>query len=290
MKANIGTVDRVVRVIVGLVIIGVGIYFRSWWGLIGLLPAADGGGALLPGLRAVRHQHLQDRGAEAADTAGRPETGLRFPVTPPARGGRSRPRCARRAGCARRRSPCTARSAMRSSTSSPFTTSPKAVYCRSRKRASPWQMKNWLPAESGCAERAMERTPRTCGLALNSALSFQPGPPVPGDARGAGLGVGAAALDHEALDDAVKRRAVVEAVAGELLEVLDGLGRDVGPEGHGHFTIGGLDDGVFGGCGRSAHEGAARRRDRAASGKCRRATLNPRFRLHSVAQSSACAM
>ena len=38
MTTNIGTVDRVVRVVVGLVIIGVGICFRSWWGLIGLLP------------------------------------------------------------------------------------------------------------------------------------------------------------------------------------------------------------------------------------------------------------
>ncbi len=38
MKANIGTVDRVIRVIAGLVIIGLGIYGRSWWGLIGLLP------------------------------------------------------------------------------------------------------------------------------------------------------------------------------------------------------------------------------------------------------------
>jgi hypothetical protein len=43
MKANIGTVDRVVRVVVGLVIIGAGIYFRSWWGLIGLLPIPPGG-------------------------------------------------------------------------------------------------------------------------------------------------------------------------------------------------------------------------------------------------------
>src|SRR5687768_11193653 len=55
-------------------------------------------------------------------------------------------------------------------TSSPFTTWPKAVYCLSRKRASARQMKNWLPAESGCCERAMERTPRTWGLSLNSAL------------------------------------------------------------------------------------------------------------------------
>jgi len=38
MKANIGTADRVIRVIVGLVILALGIIFRSWWGLIGLLP------------------------------------------------------------------------------------------------------------------------------------------------------------------------------------------------------------------------------------------------------------
>src|SRR3954470_9284373 len=34
-----------------------------------------------------------------------------------------------------------------------------------------------------------------------------------------------AALDHEVLDDAMEDDAVVEAVAGELAEVLDGLGR-----------------------------------------------------------------
>jgi hypothetical protein len=38
MKVNIGTVDRVIRVIVGVVIVGLGIRCRSWWGLIGLLP------------------------------------------------------------------------------------------------------------------------------------------------------------------------------------------------------------------------------------------------------------
>ena len=38
MTTNIGTVDRVVRVVVGLVIIGAGICCRNWWGLIGLLP------------------------------------------------------------------------------------------------------------------------------------------------------------------------------------------------------------------------------------------------------------
>jgi hypothetical protein len=38
MKINIGTADRAIRVIVGLVIIGLGFFGRSWWGLIGLLP------------------------------------------------------------------------------------------------------------------------------------------------------------------------------------------------------------------------------------------------------------
>ncbi len=38
MKANIGTADRVVRVVAGLVIVGVGTYYRSLWGLIGLAP------------------------------------------------------------------------------------------------------------------------------------------------------------------------------------------------------------------------------------------------------------
>ncbi|MBU0504228.1 MAG: DUF2892 domain-containing protein [Candidatus Omnitrophota bacterium] len=38
MKANMGALDRVVRLIIGVVIIVIGIKFRSWWGLIGLLP------------------------------------------------------------------------------------------------------------------------------------------------------------------------------------------------------------------------------------------------------------
>jgi hypothetical protein len=38
MKANVGTIDRIIRVIVGLAIIGVGVYFQSWWGAIGVVP------------------------------------------------------------------------------------------------------------------------------------------------------------------------------------------------------------------------------------------------------------
>jgi hypothetical protein len=38
MKANIGTVDRIVRIVVGLALLGAGCYFKNWFGLIGLLP------------------------------------------------------------------------------------------------------------------------------------------------------------------------------------------------------------------------------------------------------------
>jgi predicted RND superfamily exporter protein len=38
MKRNIGKTDRIIRVLVGLIVITVGAYFKSWWGAIGLLP------------------------------------------------------------------------------------------------------------------------------------------------------------------------------------------------------------------------------------------------------------
>jgi predicted transporter len=38
MKGNIGNADRLIRIIIGLLIIGVGVYFKSWWGLLGVIP------------------------------------------------------------------------------------------------------------------------------------------------------------------------------------------------------------------------------------------------------------
>jgi hypothetical protein len=40
MKKNIGSIDRAIRVIVGLVILAIGYRHGSWWGLVGLLPIA----------------------------------------------------------------------------------------------------------------------------------------------------------------------------------------------------------------------------------------------------------
>ncbi|HEY4716904.1 MAG TPA: DUF2892 domain-containing protein [bacterium] len=38
MKQNVGNLDKFLRIIIGLIILGIGFYFKSWWGLIGLLP------------------------------------------------------------------------------------------------------------------------------------------------------------------------------------------------------------------------------------------------------------
>ena len=38
MKLNIGSIDRGARVVLGLAIGAAGLYFKSWFGLIGLVP------------------------------------------------------------------------------------------------------------------------------------------------------------------------------------------------------------------------------------------------------------
>ena len=37
MKKNMGITDRRIRIILGLLVVAAGIYFKSWWGLIGLV-------------------------------------------------------------------------------------------------------------------------------------------------------------------------------------------------------------------------------------------------------------
>jgi hypothetical protein len=38
MKTNIGSIDRLVRIVIGLALLGAGIVLHSWWGLVGLVP------------------------------------------------------------------------------------------------------------------------------------------------------------------------------------------------------------------------------------------------------------
>lgn len=42
MKANVGGADRIIRIILGVLIIVLGFYFKSWWGLIGIVPMFTG--------------------------------------------------------------------------------------------------------------------------------------------------------------------------------------------------------------------------------------------------------
>ena len=38
MKLNVGIIDRWVRIVLGIAIAAAGFYFKSWFGLIGLIP------------------------------------------------------------------------------------------------------------------------------------------------------------------------------------------------------------------------------------------------------------
>ena len=40
MKLNVGSTDRVIRIILGVAICAAGWYYHSWWGLIGIVPIA----------------------------------------------------------------------------------------------------------------------------------------------------------------------------------------------------------------------------------------------------------
>jgi hypothetical protein len=42
MKKNIGTIDMIVRMLLGVAVLFIGWYFNTWWGLLGLLPLATG--------------------------------------------------------------------------------------------------------------------------------------------------------------------------------------------------------------------------------------------------------
>lgn len=100
------------------------------------------------------------------------------------------------------------------------------------------------------------------GLGVELGLDLPPRATGTGHAFFADFGVGAATLDHETLDDAVKRSAVIVTGTGEFFEVFHRLRCDVRPEGDSEFAVGSFNDGVFLGGSSFAHEcepGANRR-------------------------------
>lgn len=42
MKVNVGSTDRMLRIVAGVIIIALGFYYQSLWGVIGLIPLLTG--------------------------------------------------------------------------------------------------------------------------------------------------------------------------------------------------------------------------------------------------------
>jgi len=42
MKCNVGKTEQIIRIVFGAVVIGLGIYWGSWWGIIGIIPIITG--------------------------------------------------------------------------------------------------------------------------------------------------------------------------------------------------------------------------------------------------------
>jgi len=42
MQCNVGRNDRALRILAAVIIFAAGYWFKSWWGLIGILPLATG--------------------------------------------------------------------------------------------------------------------------------------------------------------------------------------------------------------------------------------------------------
>jgi hypothetical protein len=40
MKKNVGTTDKVIRIVIGVGIAAAGVYYQSWWGLLAIVPFA----------------------------------------------------------------------------------------------------------------------------------------------------------------------------------------------------------------------------------------------------------
>jgi hypothetical protein len=40
MKKNVGKADMIIRIIIGIVIASIGIVYKSWWGLVAIIPIA----------------------------------------------------------------------------------------------------------------------------------------------------------------------------------------------------------------------------------------------------------
>lgn len=48
MKPNVGNIDKTIRLLLAVVILAAGAYFRSWWGLLAIVPFITGAISFCP--------------------------------------------------------------------------------------------------------------------------------------------------------------------------------------------------------------------------------------------------
>ncbi len=54
MKKNVGKTDKYIRVMLGIVIITAGFYFKSWWGALAVIPIVTAFTGLCPLYKLIR--------------------------------------------------------------------------------------------------------------------------------------------------------------------------------------------------------------------------------------------
>ena len=38
MESNVGKTDKIIRLVIGVIILVIGVVFQNWWGLLGIIP------------------------------------------------------------------------------------------------------------------------------------------------------------------------------------------------------------------------------------------------------------
>ncbi len=69
LKCNVGKIERVIRVFAGLIILGLGLFFGSWWGLVGFIPILTAVIAWCPLYALIGFSTCRDPESTLKDTA-----------------------------------------------------------------------------------------------------------------------------------------------------------------------------------------------------------------------------
>ena len=66
MTCNVGKTDKIIRIILGIVILLIGLFYHSWWGLIGLIPLITGLISFCPLYSILKLSTAKEAGGESS--------------------------------------------------------------------------------------------------------------------------------------------------------------------------------------------------------------------------------